>query len=127
MRFMHTMIRIRDLDRSIEFYTKQLGMQVLKQNNYPSGEFTLAFLGYGTEKDNTVIELTHNWDDREYEHGNAFGHLAIGVDDIKTTVENMRQTGVEITREPGPMKFGGNVSIAFIKDPDGYTIELIEE
>jgi lactoylglutathione lyase len=125
-RFLHTMIRVKDLDKSIDFYTRLLGMKLTRKNDYPSGEFTLAFVGYGDESDSTVIELTHNWGQEEpYDLGNAFGHLAIGVPDIYGTCEQLANEGVNIPRPPGPMKHGGSV-IAFIEDPDGYKIELIE-
>ncbi|MCK5276644.1 MAG: lactoylglutathione lyase [Alphaproteobacteria bacterium] len=125
-RFLHTMIRVKDLDKSIDFYTRLLGMELTRKDDYPSGEFTLAFVGYGDESDSTVIELTHNWGQEEpYDLGNAFGHLAIGVPDIYGTCEQMEKEGVKIPRPPGPMKHGGSV-IAFIEDPDGYKIELIE-
>ena len=125
-RLLHTMIRVRDLDRSIDFYTRLLGMQVLRRKDYPGGNFTLAFVGYGDEADNAVIELTYNWDQKEpYELGTGFGHLAIGVPDIHAACERLEQEGVSIPRPPGPMKHGSSV-IAFIEDPDGYKIELIE-
>lgn len=125
-RLLHTMIRVRDLDRSIDFYTRLLGMQVLRRKDYPGGKFTLAFVGYGDEADNAVVELTYNWDQKEpYELGTGFGHLAIGVPDIHAACERLEQEGVSIPRPPGPMKHGGSV-IAFIEDPDGYKIELIE-
>ena len=125
-RLLHTMIRVRDLEKSIDFYTRLLGMKVLRRRDYPGGEFTLAFVGYGNESDNTVIELTYNWDQKEpYELGTGFGHLAIGVPDIYRACERLEQEGVSIPRPPGPMKHGGSV-IAFIEDPDGYKIELIE-
>ncbi|MBE9554654.1 MAG: lactoylglutathione lyase [Proteobacteria bacterium] len=125
-RFLHTMIRVKDLDKSIDFYTRLLGMKLTRKDDYPSGEFTLAFVGYGDESDSTVIELTHNWGQEEpYDLGDAFGHLAIGVPDIYGTCEQMEKEGVNIPRPPGPMKHGGSV-IAFIEDPDGYKIELIE-
>ena len=127
MRMLHTMIRVADLDRSIAFYCDILGMQVLRQNDYPSGKFTLTFVGYGSEDSHTVIELTYNWDQHEYQHGNAFGHIAIATNDIEQTVQKMKEQGVTVTREPGPMKFGGGAIIAFVKDPDGYIIELIEK
>lgn len=124
--FLHTMIRVKDLDKSLEFYQKFLGMKLLRKNDYPEGKFTLAFVGYGDEKDNTVIELTHNWDQEEpYELGSGFGHLALGVPDIYATCDELRLAGAKIVREPGPMKHGSTV-IAFIEDPDGYKIELIE-
>jgi len=125
-RFLHTMIRVRDLDKSIDFYTRHLGMDVLRRNDYPAGKFTLAFLGYGAEQSNTVIELTHNWDQEDdYDLGTGFGHLAIAVPDIYGVCETMEAEGVPIPRKPGPMKHGTTV-IAFIEDPDGYKIELIE-
>ena len=125
-RFLHTMIRVKDLDASIDFYTRHLGMKVLRRNDYPEGKFTLAFVGYGDEKDNTVIELTHNWGQEEpYDLGSGFGHLALAVPDIYAACEKMEQEGVNIPRKPGPMKHGTTV-IAFIEDPDGYKIELIE-
>ncbi len=123
---LHTMIRVKDLDRSIDFYTRLLGMKLMRKNDYPSGKFTLAFVGYGDERDSTVIELTHNWDQEgPYDLGSGFGHLAVGVPDIYGTCEQLGQEGVPIPRPPGPMKHGGSV-IAFIEDPDGYKIELIE-
>ena len=125
-RFLHTMIRVLDLDASIDFYTRHLGMRLLSRKDYPSGEFTLAFVGYGDEREHTVVELTHNWGRTEpYDLGNGFGHLAIGVPDIYGTCERLAAEGVKIPRPPGPMKHGGSV-IAFIEDPDGYKIELIE-
>ena len=124
---LHTMIRVFDLDKSIAFYTEQLGMKLLRRKDYPSGEFTLAFVGYGDEDSNAVIELTHNWGQKEpYQLGTAFGHLAVGVPDIYGTCERLAKDGVKIPRPPGPMKHGGSV-IAFIEDPDGYKIELIEK
>lgn len=125
-RMLHTMIRVLDLDRSLDFYTRLLGMKLLRKKDYPSGEFTLAFVGYGEESSNTVIELTHNWGQTEpYEIGTGFGHLAIGVPDIYATCDALEKAGAEIPRPPGPMKHGGSV-IAFVKDPDGYKIELIQ-
>ena len=125
-RLLHTMIRVFDLDRSIDFYTRLLGMNLLRRTDYPSGEFTLAFVGYGDEGSNTVLELTHNWGRREpYEIGTGFGHLAVGVADIYGTCDRLAKEGVKIPRPPGPMKHGGSV-IAFVEDPDGYKIELIE-
>lgn len=125
MRLLHTMIRVNDLDETLKFYCDALGMKVLRRRDYPEGKFTLAFVGYGSEEDCSVVELTHNWETKSYDHGNAFGHLAIGVDDIYKTCEELRSRGVKISREPGPMKFGQAV-IAFIEDPNGYKIELIE-
>ena len=124
---LHTMIRVFDLDKSIDFYTNKLGMKLLRKKDYPTGEFTLAFVGYGNEESNAVIELTHNWGQKEpYQLGTAFGHLAIGVPDIYGTCEALAKSGVKIPRPPGPMKHGGSV-IAFIEDPDGYKIEVIEK
>ena len=124
---LHTMIRVFDLEKSIEFYTNKLGMTLLRRKDYPSGEFTLVFVGYGDEESNAVIELTHNWGQKEpYQLGTAFGHLAVGVPDIYGTCERLAKVGVKIPRPPGPMKHGGSV-IAFIEDPDGYKIELIEK
>jgi lactoylglutathione lyase len=125
-RLLHTMIRVRDLDRSLDFYTRLLGMNLLRKKDYPSGEFTLAFVGYGAEDTDAVIELTHNWGQKEpYQLGTGFGHLAIAVDDAYKTCEVLAAEGVKIPRPAGPMKHGGSV-IAFIEDPDGYKIELIE-
>jgi len=125
MRILHTMLRVGNLERSVEFYTRVLGMTLLRQKEYPTGEFTLAFVGYGDERDQAVIELTWNWGKDAYEVGDGFGHIAIAVSDIYKTCEEIRTGGGEITREAGPMKHGGSV-IAFVKDPDGYKIELIE-
>ena len=125
MRMLHTMIRVLDLDKSIAFYCNQLGMSLLRKKDFESGRFTLAFVGYGAEEDSTVIELTHNWDQKEpYETGTGFGHLALAVRDIHKTCDRLAVAGVKIPRPPGPMKHGGSV-IAFIEDPDGYKIELI--
>jgi lactoylglutathione lyase len=125
-RFLHTMIRVRDLDASLNFYTNLLGMKLLRKRDYPTGKFTLAFVGYGEETGNTVIELTHNWGQAEpYALGSAFGHLAIGVPDVYKTCERLAAAGVKIPRPAGPMAHGGSV-IAFIEDPDGYRIELVE-
>lgn len=124
MRFLHTMLRVANLDKSIAFYTDVLGMQLLRKKDYPDGRFTLAFIGYGDESENTAIELTHNWDTHDYEIGNGFGHLAIEVDDVYHATETIRQLGGNIIREAGPMN-AGNTIIAFIEDPDGYQIELL--
>ena len=125
-RILHTMIRVRDLDKSLDFYTRLLGMTQLRRKDFPGGKFTLAFVGYGGEADHAVIELTHNWDQEEpYDLGTGFGHVAIGVPDIYATCERLEAEGVAIPRPPGPMKHGTTV-IAFIEDPDGYKIELIE-
>lgn len=126
-RLLHTMIRVKDLDKSIDFYTRLLGMNLLSKKDYPSGEFTLAFVGYGTVEDDTVLELTYNWGQQDaYDLGTGFGHLAVGVPDIYKTCAQLEAEGVPIPRPPGPMKHGGSV-IAFIEDPDGYKIELIEK
>jgi lactoylglutathione lyase len=125
-RFLHTMIRVRDLDASLRFYTNLLGMKLLRKRDYPSGQFTLAFVGYGDESSNTVIELTHNWGQAEpYNLGSAFGHLALGVPNVYETCERLAAAGVKIPRPAGPMAHGGSV-IAFIEDPDGYRIELVQ-
>lgn len=124
MRLLHTMIRVGDLDRSLHFYTDILGMKLLRRRDYPEGKFTLAFVGYGDESDSSVIELTYNWGIDKYELGNAFGHLAIGVEDVYAAAERIRAAGGKIVREPGPMK-GGSTVLAFVEDPDGYRIELL--
>jgi lactoylglutathione lyase len=125
-RLLHMMIRVLDLEKSIDFYTRLLGMKLIRRKDYESGRFTLAFVGYGDEAEDTVIELTHNWDQKEpYALGSAFGHLAIAVPDIYGACRRLEAEGVKIPRPPGPMKHGGSV-IAFIEDPDGYKIELIE-
>jgi len=123
---LHTMIRVGDLQKSIDFYTQVLGMKLLRQHDYPDGKFTLAFVGYGDEKDNTVIELTYNYGVEKYELGTGFGHIALGCDDIYATCEAIRAVGGKIVREPGPMNHGTTV-IAFVEDPDGYKIELIQQ
>jgi lactoylglutathione lyase len=125
MRLLHTMLRVGNLEESLKFYCEILGMKLLRQKDYPGGEFTLAFIGYGDESQNTVIELTYNWGVEKYDLGNAYGHIALGVDDIYTTCEAIKQQGGKVTREPGPMKHGSTV-IAFVEDPDGYKIELIQ-
>lgn len=119
------MLRVGDLDRSIRFYTEVLGMKLRRRNDYPGGRFTLAFVGFGDDPASPEIELTHNWDTEAYDLGNGFGHVALGVSDIHATCERIRAAGGVISREPGPMKHGTTV-IAFVKDPDGYAIELIE-
>jgi lactoylglutathione lyase len=124
-RLLHTMLRVGNLERSLDFYTKKLGMQLLRKRDYESGRFTLAFVGYGPEESEAVIELTHNWDTESYEIGTAYGHIALAVKDISKTCERLAAEGVKIPRPPGPMKHGGAV-IAFLEDPDGYKIELIE-
>ncbi len=123
--YLHTMLRVGDLERSIGFYTGLLGMKELRRHDVPEGKYTLAFVGYGDEDSHTVLELTYNWGIETYEVGTAFGHLALGVPDIYAACETLRAAGAKITREPGPVKFGTTV-IAFIEDPDGYKIELIE-
>jgi len=125
MRLLHTMLRVGNLERSIEFYTDVLGMKLLRQKEYPEGEFTLAFVGYGDESDTAVIELTYNWATENYDLGNGYGHIALGVDDIYATCDELKRRGGKVTREPGPMQHGNTV-IAFVEDPDGYKIELIE-
>jgi len=124
MRLLHTMLRVGDLDASIQFYTRVLGMQELRRKDYPDGEFTLAFVGYGDEANNTVIELTHNWGTDRYDVGAGFGHLAIEVDDVYTAVDEVKARGGKVIREAGPMNAGTTV-IAFVEDPDGYQIELL--
>jgi lactoylglutathione lyase len=124
-RMLHTMIRVGNLDRSIDFYTRLLGMKLLRRQDYPDGRFTLAFVGYGDEADHTVIELTHNWDTEAYDLGTGFGHIALGVPDIYAACDALVASGAKITRPPGPMKHGTTV-IAFIEDPDGYKVELIQ-
>ena len=124
MRLLHTMLRVGDLQKSIDFYTNVLGMKLLRQKDYPDGKFTLAFVGYGDESDNTVIELTHNWDTDHYNIGNGFGHIALEVDDVYQATEEIRQRDGKILRDAGPMNAGATI-IAFVEDPDGYQIELI--
>ena len=125
MRILHTMLRVGDLERSLRFYTEVLGMRLLRRKDYPEGKFTLAFVGYGDETETAVIELTHNWGVGKYELGNAFGHIAVSVDDAYKACEEVKRRGGRVTREAGPMKYGTTV-IAFIEDPDAYKIELIE-
>jgi lactoylglutathione lyase len=124
-RILHTMLRVADLEKSIAFYTQQLGMKLLRRNDYPEGKFTLAFLGYGEESGNTVLELTYNWDNRAYDPGTGFGHIALATADIYKTCAALAASGVKIPRPPGPMK-GGSSVIAFVEDPDGYKVELVE-
>ena len=126
MRLLHTMLRVGDLERSLTFYTEVLGRRLLRRKDYPGGRFTLAFVGYGDESDTAVLELTHNWDTSSYEIGSGYGHIAIGVDDIVAVCDQMRAKGGRVVREPGPMKNGTTV-IAFVEDPDGYKVELIEQ
>ncbi|HCD1085388.1 TPA: lactoylglutathione lyase [Proteus mirabilis] len=125
MRVLHTMIRVGDLQRSIDFYTKVLGMQLLRTSENEEYKYSLAFVGYGDESSGAVIELTYNWGVTSYEMGTAFGHVALGADDVAATCEAIRQAGGNVTREAGPVK-GGTTIIAFVEDPDGYKIELIE-
>jgi lactoylglutathione lyase len=125
MKYLHTMIRVNHLDESIKFYTEVLGMNLLSKEDYPDGEFTLAFLSYGKTKQDPCIELTYNYGKHSYDLGNAFGHIALGTDDIKATCERVKAQGGKVVREPGPMKHGTTV-IAFIEDPNGYKVELIE-
>lgn len=124
MRLLHTMLRVGNLDCSIDFYTNVLGMQLLRRKDYPDGKFTLAFVGYGEEADNTVIELTYNWDTDSYDLGNAYGHIAIEVDDVYAAVDQLRNRGGKVIREAGPMNAGTTI-LAFVEDPDGYQIELL--
>ena len=124
MRLLHTMLRVGNLEQSIEFYTRVLGMKLLRQKDYPDGRFTLAFVGYGDEADHTVIELTHNWDTQGYDLGEGYGHIAIEVDDVYAAVEELQKRGGKVIRPAGPMNAGTTI-IAFVEDPDGYQIELI--
>ena len=126
MRLLHTMLRVTDLERSLDFYTRVLGMRLLRRKDYPQGRFTLAFVGYGPESTHTVLELTWNWDVDRYELGDAWGHIAIGVDDVYQACDRIRAAGGEVVREPGPMK-GGTRVLAFVADPDGHRIELLED
>jgi lactoylglutathione lyase len=125
MKLLHTMLRVRSLEESLRFYCEVLGMKLLRQKDYPGGEFTLAFVGYGDESDHTVIELTHNWGKDDYVLGDAYGHIAIGVDDIYGTCTAIAERGGKVTRPPGPMQHGSTV-IAFVEDPNGYKVELIQ-
>ena len=125
MRMLHTMLRVGDLQRSLDFYTAVLGMRELRRKDYPEGRFTLAFVGYGDEKDTAVLELTHNWDTKSYELGDGFGHIAVAVPDAYKACEAVKAKGGKVTREAGPMKHGTTV-IAFVEDPDGYKIEFIQ-
>ena len=126
MRMLHTMLRVANLEKSLAFYTQVLDMQLLRQHDYPEGRFTLAFVGYGPEDSNTVLELTHNWDTASYDLGDAYGHIALGVPDAYAACEKIKALGGRVIREAGPMKHGKTV-IAFVEDPDGYKIELIEQ
>ena len=125
MRLLHTMLRVGDLERSLTFYTDVLGMRLLRRKDYPDGRFTLAFVGYGDESSTAVLELTHNWDTSSYAIGTGYGHIALGVDDIHATCEAMAAKGGRVVRPPGAMKHGTTV-IAFVEDPDGYKVELIQ-
>jgi lactoylglutathione lyase len=126
MKYLHTMIRVNNMDESIAFYTEVLGMNLLTREDYPEGEFTLAFLSYGTSKKDPCIELTYNYGKHSYQLGDAFGHIALGTNDIKQTCEMVKVKGGRVVREPGPMKHGTTV-IAFIEDPNGYKVELIQQ
>jgi lactoylglutathione lyase len=123
---MHTMLRVTDLDRALGFYVDVLDMKLIRRKDYPEGRFTLAFVGYGDESASTVLERTHNWDTSAYELGSAYGHIAIGVDDVYQTCDRIRDRGGKIVREAGPMK-GGRTVIAFVEDPDGYKVELLQD
>ena len=125
MRLLHTMLRVGDLDKSLDFYTRILGMSLLRKNDYPEGKFTLAFVGYGAESEQAVIELTYNWGVDKYDLGNAYGHIALEVEDAYAACDRIREAGGKVVREAGPMKHGNTV-IAFVDDPDGYKIELIQ-
>ncbi|MFZ8928189.1 MAG: lactoylglutathione lyase [Gammaproteobacteria bacterium] len=125
MRLLHTMLRVTDMEKSIDFYTNIFGMELLRKKEFPEGKFTLAFLGYGSEEKNTVLELTHNWETDSYDLGNAYGHIAIGVEDAYKACDEISAKGGDVVRPAGPMK-GTTTVIAFVKDPDGYMIELIE-
>ncbi|RAM65431.1 glyoxalase I [Herbaspirillum rubrisubalbicans] len=126
MRMLHTMLRVGNLDRSIDFYVNVLGMKLLRRNDYPEGKFALAFVGYGEERDHTVLELTHNWDTPSYDLGSGYGHIAIEVEDAYQACDAVKAKGGIVTREAGPMKHGKTV-IAFVQDPDGYKIEFIQK
>ena len=126
MRMMHTMVRVRDLEASLKFYCELLGMKLLRKEDFPEGKFTLAFVGYGDVKDSTVLELTHNWDVANYDHGDAYGHIAVSVDDVYAACNRIRELGGNVVREAGPMK-GGTTVLAFVEDPDGYKVELLAE
>ncbi|MEM8807111.1 MAG: lactoylglutathione lyase [Cyanobacteria bacterium P01_G01_bin.38] len=125
MRLLHTMLRVGNLEESLKFYCDVLGMTLLRQKDYPGGEFTLAFVGYGDEANHSVLELTYNWGTDHYDIGDGYGHIALGVDDIYKTCDAIRNQGAKVVREPGPMKHGSTV-IAFVEDPNGYKIELIQ-
>jgi lactoylglutathione lyase len=125
MRLLHTMIRVGDLQRSIDFYTQVLGMRLLRKSDYPSGRFTNAFVGYDDESRAAVLELTHNWDTKSYDMGSGFGHVAVEVEDAYKACDEVKKRGGKVSREPGPMKHGSTV-IAFVEDPDGYKIEFVQ-
>jgi lactoylglutathione lyase len=124
MRILHTMLRVTDLEQSLQFYTQVLGMKLLRQKDYPEGRFTLAFVGFGDEQSEAVLELTHNWDTKQYELGTAYGHIALEVDDVYSACEKIRAAGGKVVREAGPMKHSTTI-LAFVEDPDGYKIELL--
>jgi lactoylglutathione lyase len=126
MRMLHTMLRVTDLEASLSFYREVLGMRLLRRADFPEGRFTLAFVGYGDESSNTVLELTHNWDTKAYQLGTAYGHIALGVPDVYAACNEIKARGGRVVREAGPMK-GGTRVIAFVEDPDGYKIELVED
>lgn len=124
MRILHTMLRVRDLNKSIQFYENVLGMKLLRKKDFPEGKFTLAFLGYDDESKSAVLELTHNWETKDYNMGNAYGHIAVEVDDLYKMCDHVKEKGGKVVREPGPMKHG-TTHLAFVKDPDGYMVELL--
>ena len=124
MRILHTMLRVTNLEQSLQFYTQVLGMKLLRQKDYPEGRFTLAFVGFGDEQSEAVLELTHNWDTKQYELGTAYGHIALEVDDVYSACEKIRAAGGKVVREAGPMKHSTTI-LAFVEDPDGYKIELL--
>ena len=126
MRILHTMLRVGDLEKSKAFYTDLLGMKLLREHEFPEGEFTLAFVGYGDEDSDAVLELTYNWGTDSYDQGNAYGHIAIGVDDVYAACNRIKAKGGKVVREAGPMK-GSDVVLAFVEDPDGYKVELLED
>ena len=126
MRILHTMLRVGDLNRALNFYVEVLGMRVLRRKDYPGGRFTNVFVGYGDEASAAVLELTHNWDTTTYDLGSGYGHVAIEVDDVYQACEEVRKRGGKVTREAGPMKHGTTV-IAFVEDPDGYKIEFVQK
>ncbi|MSR13082.1 MAG: lactoylglutathione lyase [Gammaproteobacteria bacterium] len=126
MRMMHTMLRVTNLDRSLKFYCEVLGMNLIRRNDYAEGRFTLAFVGYGDEANSTVVELTHNWDTEHYDMGAAYGHIAIGVEDVYATCDVIKARGGKVIREAGPMK-GGKTVLAFVEDPDGYKVEILHD